>query len=95
MDGSLDEDFHDSRPPNSGHPQTLSPPLSDMLDLKVMELLQEKKIPEMVDTILQEHSRSGLVPGEDSLSMAVSVLAETEDVYSLEALEKAGVNTLL
>ena len=57
------------------------------LDLKVMELIQERRIPEMVDTIIQEHQRSGLLPAEDSVTMAVSVLAEMEDLFNLGALE--------
>ena len=62
--------------------------VSDILDLKVMELIQERRIPEMVDTIIQEHEKSGLVPSEDSVTMAVNVLAEMEDLFSLGALEK-------
>merc|ERR1719383_868109 len=42
----------------------------------------------MVDTIIQEHERSGLLPSEDSVAMAVNVLAEMEDLFSLGVLEK-------
>ena len=62
--------------------------VSDILDLKLMELIQERRVPEMVATIIQEHERSGLVPSEDTVSMAVNVLAEMEDLLSLGALEK-------
>ena len=61
---------------------------SDILDLKVMELIQERRVPEMVSTIIQEHERSGLVPSEDTVTMAVNVLAEMEDLVGLGAMEK-------
>jgi len=82
--GGRNQGVHDSVP----SPQQSDELVSDILDLKVMELLQERRIPEMVDTIIQEHQRSGLLPAEDSVSMAVSVLAEMEDLFSLGALDK-------
>ena len=57
-----------------------------MLDLSVMELVQEKKIPEMVDMILTEQSSSGLVPGDQTLRIVVSVLQDSVDLYSLMSL---------
>jgi len=82
--GGRNQGVHDSVP----SAQQSEELVSDILDLKVMELLQERRIPEMVDTIIQEHQRSGLLPAEDSVSMAVSVLAEMEDLFSLGALDK-------
>merc|ERR1719350_2726611 len=82
--GGRNQGVHDSMPP----PQQSDELVSDILDLKVMELLQERRIPEMVDTIIQEHQRSGLLPAEDTVTMAVSVLAEMEDLFNLGALEK-------
>lgn len=62
--------------------------LTEMLDLSVMELVQAKKIPQAVDTILTEHSSAGLLPGQDTLELVVGVLGEAGDIYSLQSLQR-------
>ena len=60
-----------------------------MLDLSVMELVQDKKLAQAVDTILTEHSSSSmLLPGRDALQLVVGVLGEAGDIYSLQSLQR-------
>ena len=40
---------------------------TDLLELRVMELIQEQRLAEMVATVLAEHAVSGLLPGAETL----------------------------
>jgi len=62
--------------------------LLDILDLTVMELMQQRKIPEMVDKILTEHEHKGILPSDETMKIVINMLGEIGDMYSLISLEK-------
>ena len=60
----------------------------DMLDISVLELASEKKNAEMIDAIIVEHSRSGLLPSCQALETVIKTLQDSGDLYSLTSLRR-------
>ena len=60
----------------------------DILDLSVMELMQQRKIPEMVDKIITEYDIKDILPSDETLKLVTVMLVEIGDLYSLISLEK-------
>ena len=68
------EDTQSSETPEERSPATsvpepeMTPRLrTDLLELRVMELIQEQRLAEMVAAVLAEHAVSGLLPGAETL----------------------------
>jgi len=58
-----------------------------LLDISVMELATEKKIPEMIDLIITEE-RQGALPATPTMNVVVELLCEVGDLYSLDQLDR-------
>ena len=60
----------------------------DMLDISVLELASDKKNAEMLDAILVEHSKSGLLPSCEALETVIKTLQDSGDLFGLTSLRR-------